>query len=102
MMGGNGGVQIARGLMARCWVSAHDELKDDRGLAVTKLIITKMTPEEVCGKLWEGPEGELLRKRGWTCDVRNLGVGAEMFIGPARDLLASMEGKRESRLLRFS
>jgi len=43
-----------------------------------------------------------LRKRGWTCDVRNLDVGAEMFIGPARDLLSGMQGKRESRLPRFS
>jgi Beta-lactamase superfamily domain len=102
MMGSNGGVEIARGLMARCWVSAHDEPKDNRGLAVAKLVVTKTTPEEVRRKLWKGPEGELLRKKGWTCDVRNLGVGAEMFIGPARDLLSGMEGKRESGLLRFS
>ena len=102
MMGCSGGVEIARGLMARCWLSAHDEPKDDRGLAVAKLVTTKMTPEEVRRKLWEGPEGELLRKRGWTCDVRNLGVGAEMFIGPARDLLSGIQGKRESRLPRFS
>ena len=102
MMGSTGGVEIARGLMARCWLSAHDEAKDDRGLAVTKLVTTRMTPEEVRRKLWEGPEGEVLRKRGWTCDVRNLGVGAEMVIGPARDLLSGMEGKRLSRLLRFN
>jgi hypothetical protein len=87
MMGGGCGVEIARGLMARCWLSAHDELKDDRGLAVTKLVTTMMTAEEVRRKLWEGPEGELLRKRGRTCDVRTLGVGMEMFIGPSRDLL---------------
>lgn len=102
MTGWSGGVEIARGLMARCWLSAHDEPKDDRGLAVAKLVTAKATPEEVRRKLWEGPEGELLRKRGWTCDVRNLGVGAEMFIGPARDLLSGMQGKRESRLPRFS
>lgn len=102
MTGCSGGVEIARGLMARCWLSAHDESKDDRGLAVAKLVTTRTTPEEVRRKLWEGPEGELLRKSGWTCDVRNLGVGAEMFIGPARDLLSGMQGKRESRLPRFS
>jgi hypothetical protein len=102
MMGYSGGVEIARGLMARCWLSAHDEPKDDRGLAVAKLVMTRMAPEEVRRKLWEGPEGELLRKRGWTCDVRNLGVGAEMFIGPARDLLSGMQGKWESRLPKFS
>ena len=102
MTGSSGGVEIARGLMARCWLSAHDEAKDDRGLAVMKLVTTRMTSEDVRRKLWEGPEGELLKKRGWTCDVRSLAVGAEMFIGPARDLLLGMEGKRESRLLRFS
>lgn len=101
-MGSSGGVKIARGLMARCWISAHDEAKDDRGLAVAKLVTTSMTTEEVRRKLWEGPDGELLRKRGWTCDVRNLDVGAEMFIGPARDLVSGMEGKRDSALLRFS
>ena len=101
MAGCDGGVQIARGLMARHWVSAHDEAKDDRGLAVAKLVTTRTTPEEVRRKLREGPEGELLQKRGWTCDVRNLGVGAEMFIGPMRDLHSGV-GKRESSLLRFS
>jgi hypothetical protein len=102
MMGSNGGVEIARGLMARCWISAHDEAKDDRGLAVSKLVTTSATPEDVRRKLWEGREGELLRKTGWMCDVRTLDVGAEMVIRPARDLLSGMEGKRESRLLRFS
>jgi hypothetical protein len=102
MMGSNGGVEIARGLMARCWISAHDEAKDDRGLAVSKLVTTSATPEDVRRKLWEGREGELLRKTGWMCDVRTLDVGAEMVIRPTRDLLSGMEGKRESRLLRFS
>lgn len=101
MTGSIGGAEIARGLMARCWLSAHDEDKDDRGIAVIKLKTTSVTPEQVRIQLWEGDEGEWLRKRGWNCDVRNLAVGNEMFIGPARDLLAGMEGKRESRLLKF-
>src|SRR5207248_5725133 len=45
MMGSTGGVEIARGLMARCWLSAHDEAKDDRGLAVAKLVLARTTPE---------------------------------------------------------
>jgi len=101
MTGSTGGAVIARGLMARCWISAHDEAKDDTGLSVFKLKNTYVRPEQVRKTLWDGEEGEWLRKRGWTCDVRNLAVGAEMFIGPARDLLSGMEGKRESRLLRF-
>ena len=101
MTGSAGGVEIARGLMARCWLSAHDEAKDDRGVSVAKLKTTRMTPEEVRKKLWEGDDGEWLMKKGWSCDVRNLAVGAEMHISPARDLLAGMETHRESRLLRF-
>lgn len=101
MTGAAGGAEIARGLMARCWLSAHDEEKDDRGLSVQKLKTKHLTPEEVRKQLWAGDEGEWLRKRGWNCDVRSLAVGAEMFIGPARDLLSGMEGKHESKLLRF-
>ena len=93
MRGSIGGVQIARGLMARCWLSAHDEAKEDRGIAVKQLRNTSMTPEEVRKALWAGEDGEWLRKKGWNCDVRNLTVGSEMFIGPARDLLSGMEGK---------
>lgn len=96
MTGSTGGVEIARGLMARCWLSAHDEAKDDRGLSVAKIKTTRITPEQVRKQLWEGAEGEWLRKRGWNCDVRNLAVGAEMLISPARDLLSGMERKRES------
>ncbi len=101
MTGAVGGVEIARGLMARCWLSAHDEEKDDRGFSVQKLKTKHLTPEEVRKQLWVGDEGEWLRKRGWNCDVRSLAPGAEMFIGPARDLLSGMEGKGVSRLLRF-
>lgn len=101
MTGSVSGAVIARGLMARCWISAHDEAKEDTGVSVFKLRNTYATPEQVRKTLWDGEEGEWLRKRGWNCDVRNLAVGAEMFIDPARDLLSGMEGKRESGLLRF-
>ena len=96
MAGLNGGLKIARALMARVWLSAHDELKDDRGLSVKQLKIQRTSAEEVRRRLWK-EEGE----KGWVCDVRNLRNGASMFIGPSRDLLTGMEGKRESRLLKF-
>jgi Beta-lactamase superfamily domain len=101
MAGTEGGVQIARGLMARCWLSAHDEAKDDQGFSVKKLKTLRMTPEEVRRALWEGPEGEEMRTKGWNCDVRGLASGQEMVIGQSRDLLSGMENKRESRLMRF-
>ncbi|KIW93439.1 uncharacterized protein Z519_06044 [Cladophialophora bantiana CBS 173.52] len=101
MAGMYGGAEIARALMARCWIRAHDEPKDSRGISVKKLRVRRISVDEVRRHLWEGEEGEWLRKRGWTCDVRQLGAGREIFIGPSRDLCSGMEGKRESRLLRF-
>lgn len=99
--GTEGGVQIARGLMARCWISAHDEAKDDQGVSVRRLRTARMDPEEVRRTLWQGPEGEEMRRKGWNCDVRSLAPGQEMRIGQSRDLLSGLENKRESRLMRF-
>lgn len=101
MTGMEGGAEIARALMARCWISAHDEPKDDRGVSVKALRVRRITAAVVRKHLWEGEQGTGLRQRGWICDVRSLDSGKEMFIGPARDLCTGMEGRRESRLLRF-
>ena len=101
MTGATGGVEIAQKLMARCWLSAHDEAKDDQGFSVKQLKIRRAGAEEVRKALWEGEAGEGLKKTGWTCDVRSLEVGKEMVIGQSRDLLAGMENRRESRLMRF-
>lgn len=101
MAGMEGGAEIARELMARCWISAHDEPKDDRGISVKKLRVTRISADDVRRHLWEGEHGSWLKKKGWTCDVRQLEPGREMFVGPQRDLCSGMEGKRESRLLRF-
>lgn len=102
MTGMHGGAEIARALMTRCWISAHDEEKDDRGVSVKRLRVKRITAEQVRRALWEGEEGEWLKKKGWTCDVRSLNVGRDMLISPTRDLCVGMEGKRESRLLKFS
>jgi Beta-lactamase superfamily domain len=99
--GTEGGVQIARGLMARCWLSAHDEDKDDQGVSVKKLKTSRLSAREVRKALWQGPEGEEMRRKGWNCDVRSLAAGQEMVIGQSRDLLSGMENKRESRLMKF-
>ena len=101
MTGASGGLQIARALMARCWLSAHDELKDDQGVSVKQLKIKHLSADEVRRILWDGEEGKWLRQKGWTCDVRSLDVGKEMTIGQSRDLLAGMENKRESRLMKL-
>lgn len=101
MAGMEGGAKIARALLARTWISAHDEPKDDQGMSVKQLKVKRSEAADVRKALWAGPEGMSLRKRGWICDVRSLDVGKEMTIGQTRDLLAGMEGKRESRLLKF-
>jgi len=100
-IGAAGGVHIARTLMARCWVSAHDECKNSHGLAVKRLKVRRIGADEVRKALWEGEDGDWARKMGWTCDVRSLGAGKEMCVGAVRDLCSGMEGKRESRLLKF-
>lgn len=52
-MGGNvatglpGGVEIAQNLMARCWISAHDEEKVNTGISVKNVTKRKYTLEEV-------------------------------------------------------
>ena len=97
MTGATGGVQIARAVMARCWLSAHDEPKDDRGFSVKQLKVRRRGADEVRKSLWEGEEGEWFKKAGWICDVRSLEVGKEMVIGQSRDLPAGMENKRVSR-----
>ena len=59
-MGGNiaaglpGGVEIARNLMARCWISAHDEDKENSGVSVASIKKIKYTTGEVSSMVGEG------------------------------------------------
>lgn len=74
-MGGNvnaglpGGIEIAKNLMAKCWISAHDEDKENSGLAVMKVTMRKYTKEEV---------REMVSRESPNCDVRVLECGTEM------------------------
>lgn len=73
-MGGNinsglpGGIEIAKSLMARCWISAHDEEKDNTGLGVMKVVTRKHHIDEVRSMV------------GGCTAVEALGVGAEMVL----------------------
>ncbi|KAI4259090.1 MAG: hypothetical protein LQ352_000884 [Teloschistes flavicans] len=80
-LGGNvnaglpGGVQIAKHLMAKTWIGAHDEDKENSGLSVLKVKIRKFGIGEVRGMV----------RREWCgggngCDVRNLDCGEELVI----------------------
>ena len=76
-MGGNvaaglpGGVEIAQNLMARCWVSAHDEDKDNSGVSVLQVKTRKYNTEEVV---------EMVRDQSGSTSVVNLGVGQEIVL----------------------
>ena len=75
-MGGNvaagfpGGVEIARSLMARCWVSAHDEEKDNTGISVANVTTRKYNLAEV-GEMVDG-----------GTKVANLTAGEELVLRP--------------------
>jgi len=71
MRGVDGGLEIAKALMARCWISAHDEVKRDRGVAVKLLNCDRNSAELVADKI-RHVEGS------WECDVRSLDAGAEV------------------------
>ena len=77
MMGVDSGLEIARALMARCWISAHDEVKDDRGVAVKLLKCDRNSAEMVQAKLAQLDDS-------WHCDVESLDVGAELCLTAER------------------
>lgn len=109
--GGLNGIEIARALMARVWIGAHDEEKDDHGFSVKQLRVNSYEPETIRAMLYEDNEhqksnrslllplqrkqlakhdGEKWRKHGWSCDVRDLNVGKSMTIRAGeRDLVES-------------
>ena len=74
-MGGNvnaglpGGVEIAKNLMAKHWISAHDEEKENSGLAVMKVTMRKYALDDVT---------EMAAKQAPGCNVRVLACGEEM------------------------
>lgn len=70
MMGLDGGIQIARALMARNWISAHDEAKDDRGVGVKLLKCDRNDVDAVKRKIAQ-VDG------AWQCEVMSMDVGAE-------------------------
>ncbi|KAL2428434.1 hypothetical protein ABEF91_008576 [Exophiala dermatitidis] len=80
MAGVQGGAEIARALMAQCWISAHDEPKVDSGISVKRLRVKRGSMDQAIMSLCQGQTGERLKKNGWVCDVRSLGVGEEITL----------------------
>lgn len=71
MMGADGGIPIARALMARNWISAHDEEKDDRGVGVKLLKCDRNNVDTVKRKIAQVDDR-------WQCEVVSMDVGAEL------------------------
>jgi hypothetical protein len=80
-LGGNistgslGGLEIARSLYARAWLSAHDADKDNKGWAVKQTRIGQYAVDEVRRMLEEGPNNK--RRMPAPTDVVSLAPGQE-------------------------
>ena len=80
-LGGNisagfpGGVEIAQALLAKHWLSAHDEDAVKSGISVKSLVKRKWSVQEVKDYLVQGTSG-----RGGRTQVGCLAVGEELTI----------------------
>lgn len=63
-----GGVEIAKKLMAKCWVGAHDEVKDNSGVSVMRVRTRRFEKAEVEEVVGSGTK------------VEELGVGGEVVL----------------------
>jgi hypothetical protein len=72
--GSSGGLQIARGLYAEAWISAHDADKDNRGWSVKQTRIVKSAVDHIKAMLQEGYEDRRIPCR---TDVVSLSAGEE-------------------------
>ena len=81
-LGGNisaglpGGLEIARNLFTKCWISAHDEDKENSGFSVGQVVTRKYSAEEVKRLVEQGREGRNLK-----VDVRALACGERVVLG---------------------
>ncbi len=85
-LGGNisaglpGGLEIAQNLLARAWISAHDEDKENSGFSVSNIKTRKYTVDEVRALL-HGDDPRPNKGTGYVLtDVRVLDVGEEMVL----------------------
>lgn len=80
-LGGNistglpGGIEIADKLLARVWVGAHDEDKDNTGLSVMKIVTRKYSAQEVQALVDKERKGTKV-----GVEVKALDSGEEMWL----------------------
>ena len=84
ILGGNiatgwrGGLEIARNLMAKCWIPAHDEEKVDSGIlvkTVKRVVVGRDALERGLGG-WDSS----YQKRKVATEIMELGVGEEVVL----------------------
>ena len=94
LYGANNGIDLARYLKPEVWLGAHDEDKDNQGLAASRLINIQRSVEEVgkllcpdqayrcCpggqggGNIGDGSDSEKWKKEGrWVCEIKALAPG---------------------------
>lgn len=68
------GLEIAEGLFAKTWISAHDEDKESSGISVKNLTVEKYKLEDIKRKLNMSSEPG---KRRCNTDIVELGVGQD-------------------------
>lgn len=73
--GSPGGLQIAKSLYAKAWISAHDADKDNRGWAVKQTRIGQFAVDEVKRMLEEGHDNK--RRKPTRTDVVSLASGEQ-------------------------
>ncbi|KAI9710482.1 MAG: hypothetical protein M1820_002618 [Bogoriella megaspora] len=78
--GAPGGAEIARNLFAKTWISAHDEDKENRGLATKKTKVSTFTDEEIGMMLHNDVVPQVGRRSTCTTSVVRLDAGEEIKI----------------------
>ena len=78
--GAPSGIELARNLYAKTWISAHDEDKENKGLATKKVKIRAYTVDEIEGMLNRDRATEGRHKTRHTTKVVRMDAGEEMKI----------------------
>ncbi|KAI9720564.1 MAG: hypothetical protein M1812_002744 [Candelaria pacifica] len=76
--GSPGGLEIAQSLLAKTWISAHDEEKRNGGIAVKSTYTKRYSADDVQRMLRGGEELSKSVKGGWQTDVVTMNVGQVM------------------------
>ncbi len=76
--GSPGGLEIAQSLLAKTWISAHDEEKRNAGIAVKSTYTKRYSAEDVQRMLRGGEDFARPSKSGWRTEVVTMSVGQEL------------------------